>query len=453
MAEADSLAKAVAPSNGLASPEFVVALSTRMPHCQGKGAAEAGMGGPTRRLAVCGAALLLAATNLGGAPAKRWVGAWAASQMIPDAQNALPVADLGDATLRQVVRVTAGGPELRIRLSNTFGTEPLAVGALHLARAAEPGSARIAPGGRAVTFGGRADVIIPAGAEYVSDPAPFPVRQLERIAVTLHFPKPPGPQTCHPGSRTTSFLAPGRQTAALDLPAAKPFVRWCQLSGVDVPAGARQGAVVAFGDSITDGYGVGVDRDERWPDVLAQRLQANPATRRFSVLNHGIGGNRLRLDGVGPNALARFERDVLAQTGVTHVIILEGVNDLGTFTREAPQPPDAHAQLVREMIGVYAQMAARARARGIKVIGGTITPYGGSAYYHPDAANEADRQAVNRWIRTSGAFDAVIDFDAAVRDPQRPDRMRPDLDSGDGLHPSIAGYRAMAEAVPLSVFR
>lgn len=407
----------------------------------------------TARWAAYAGAFALAAAGLAAAAAPRWVGAWASSQMVPEGQNALPAADLQDATLRQVVRVTAGGPQVRIRLSNAFGTQPLAFGAVHVARAGPPGSARIAPGGRIVTFDGRPDVVVPAGADYLSDPIPFAVRPLERIAVTVHLPKAPAQQTGHPGSRTTSFIARGAWVDAADLPGAKTAVRWYQLAGVDVAASPRQAAVVAFGDSITDGYGVGPDRDERWPDFLAERLQASPATRHLSVLNHGIGGNRLRLDGLGPNALARFDRDVVSQSGVTHVIILEGVNDLGTLTRDAPQPPEAHAQLVREMIGAYAQMAARARAKGIKVIGATITPYGGSAYYHPDAANEADRQAVNAWIRGSGAFDAVIDFDAALRDPQRPERMRADLDSGDGLHPSIAGYRAMAAAIPLSVFK
>jgi lysophospholipase L1-like esterase len=170
------------------------------------------------------------------------------------------------------------------------------------------------------------------------------------------------------------------------------------------------------------------------------------------VLNAGIGGNRLRLDGLGPNALARFEREVLSPPGVTHLLVLEGVNDLGTLTRDAPATPEQHAVLVREMIEALRQVVARARSHGIKVIGGTIMPFGTSAYYHPDAANEADRAAVNAWIRTPGNFDAVIDFDAAMRDPASPTRLRPDLDSGDGLHPSIAGYQAMADAVPLGVF-
>jgi lysophospholipase L1-like esterase len=207
-----------------------------------------------------------------------------------------------------------------------------------------------------------------------------------------------------------------------------------------------------LGDSITDGHGATDNADDRWPDRLADRLQASPEGRRFSVLNQGIGGNRLLLDGLGPNALARFDRDVLAQAGVSHLIVLEGVNDLGTLTRDAPASPEEHAALVQRMIGAYQQIAMRARARGVRVIGATILPYGSSGYYHPTPLNEADRQAVNRWIRTPGAFDAVIDFDAVTRDPSRPDRMLPAYDSGDGLHPSPAGYRAMGDAVPLSLF-
>jgi len=210
---------------------------------------------------------------------------------------------------------------------------------------------------------------------------------------------------------------------------------------------------VTLGDSITDGHGATTNQDDRWPDAFAERLRANPATRDIGVLNHGIGGNRLLLDGLGPNVLARFDRDVLAQPGVRTLIILEGINDLGTLTRDKPATPEAHQALVKGMIGVYAQMIDRAQARGIKVIGATILPDGASAYYHPDAQNEADRQAVNAWIRAPGHFDAVADFDAVTRDPADPTRMRKDMDSGDGLHPNPAGFRAMAAAVPLAVFR
>jgi lysophospholipase L1-like esterase len=384
---------------------------------------------------------------------ERWVGAWASSQQVPEPRNALPREALEDATLRQVVRVTAGGPAIRIRLSNAFGTEPLTFSAVHVARPMAPGSPRIEPtSDQAVRFGGQAHVTVPAGADYLSDPVPFPVRPLERIAVTVHLPKTPARQTSHPGSRTTSWTLSGRHVASPDLPGAAPVVHWYQLAGVDVVATADGAAIVTFGDSITDGFGVGPDRDERWPDFLAERLQADPRTRHLSVLNHGIGGNRLLKDELGPNGLARFDRDVLSQAGVRYLVVLIGVNDLGTLTRDGPAPPDAHARLVQEMIGGYRQIVTRARAKGVKVIGATILPFAGTPVYTPTAAHEADRQALNAWIRSPGAFDAVIDLDAVMRDPHRPDRLRPDLDSGDHLHPSIAGYRAMAEAVPLELF-
>ena len=217
-------------------------------------------------------------------------------------------------------------------------------------------------------------------------------------------------------------------------------------------AGKASAAIVLLGDSITDGYGVKANTNQRWPDAFATRLQANPKTRGLAVLNLGIGGNRVLLDGLGPSAAARFDRDVLMQAGVSHVLILEGVNDLGGLTRDKPASPDQHAGLVSEITTAYAQMVQKARARGIKVIGATIMPYGASAYYHPDALNEQDRQAVNAWIRAPGNFDAVVDMDRVMRHPAMPDRLAPAYDSGDGLHPSMAGYRVMAEAIPLELF-
>ncbi len=398
---------------------------------------------------------LLAFTSLPAlaAPA-HWVGSWAAAQQLPEPQNALAPADLHDATLRQVVRLSAGGNRIRLRLSNAFGAQPLVIDRVHVARALSPATARIDPASdKAVTFNGAASVTIPAGASYLSDPVAMAAAPLSVLTVSLHLPEAPDRQTSHPGSRSTSYIAHGSQSAAADLPGAQKVEHWYQLAGIEVEALAGAGAVVTLGDSITDGHGATTNGNDRWTDKLAERLQASPATRSLSVLNEGIGGNRLLLDGLGPNALARFDRDVLAQPGVRTVVLLEGVNDLGTLTRDAPVLPEGHAALVAHIIDAYRQIIERAHAAGVKVIGATILPYAGSAYYHPDAANEADRQAVNRWIREPGHFDAMVDFDRVTRDLAHPDRLRPDFDSGDHLHPSPAGYKAMADAVPLALLR
>ena len=399
---------------------------------------------------VCVAALLSLTPLPALAAPTHWVGSWAAAQQLPEPQNALAPADLHDATLRQVVRLSIGGSRIRLRLSNAFGTQPLVIDGVHVARALSPGGARIDPASdHDVTFNGAASVTIPAGASYLSDPVAMTAAPLSVLAVSLHLPEAPDRQTGHPGSRSTSYLVHGNQSAAADLPDAQKVEHWYQLAGIEVEASA--GAVVTLGDSITDGHGATTNGNDRWPDRLAERLQASPATRGLSVLNEGIGGNRLLLDGLGPNALARLDRDVLAQAGVRTVVLLEGVNDLGTLTRDAPVPPEGHAALVAQIIGAYRQIVERAHAQGVKVIGATILPYAGSTYYHPDAANEADRQAVNRWIREPGHFDGMVDFDRVTRDPAHPDRLRPDFDSGDHLHPSPAGYKAMANAVPLAL--
>ena len=401
---------------------------------------------------IAAAALLLAG---GGADARtsatRWIASWGSAQMIPEGENALPADAANAVTLRQVVRLSAGGGEIRVRFSNRFGTRPLPIGAAHVARAAEPGTPRIG-GGVALTFSGHADAVIPAGAEIYSDPVSLNLAPGADLAISLYLPEAPEPQTGHPGARSTSFLLTGQHVADTDLPGARPTTRWYLIADVEVAAATNVGTVVAIGDSITDGYGVEPERNTRWTDVFAQRLRSEARTRGIGVVNAGIGGNRILLDGLGPNLMARFDRDVIARSGVRWAIVLEGINDLGTLTRDAPATPEQHRALVRQITAAYRQLAERAHAHGIKLIGGTVMPFGGNSYYHPAPELEAARQEINRFIRTSGTFDAVIDFDKVMRDPAQPDRLAPALDSGDHLHPSEAGYRKMGEAVPLGLF-
>jgi lysophospholipase L1-like esterase len=383
----------------------------------------------------------------------RWVGSWAASQQLVEPHNSLPPDDLRDATLRQIVHLSLGGSSLRVTISNRFGTAPLHFTGVHIARPESAASAKIVAGtDKPVTFSGAPDVIVPAGADYVSDPVDFPAAPLSDLAITLHVDTPPAQQTGHPGSRATSYVARGDQLAAADLPDAKKVEHWYFIAGVDVASSPHAAAIVTLGDSITDGHGATTNGNDRWPDVLARRLHAQQVTETLAVLNHGIGGNRLLLDGLGPNALARFDHDVLAQAGVRYVIVLEGVNDIGMLTHESNVSPAEHQTEVRRIIAAYEQLVTRAHTHRIEVFGATIMPFVGSGFYHPGPETEADRQAINEWIRAPGHFDAVIDFDKLVRDPDHPDRLLAKFDSGDHLHPSPEGYAAMGEAVPLSLF-
>ncbi len=384
--------------------------------------------------------------------APTWVAGWASSQFRPTGDAALPAGTLRNQTLRQVVRPSIAGQRLRVRLSNFAGTRPLRIVGASIARADGSTSPAITPATvTALRFDGQAEVVIPAGADYLSDPLPFAVQALEHIAISIRYDGEPE-QTSHPGSRATSWHLPGDHLADPAMTGAESFDHWFNLAALEVERCTPAKLVVALGDSITDGKGSTTNGNDRWTDRLAQRLQADPKRRAIAVVNQGIGGNRLLDDGLGPNVLARLDRDVLAQPGVTHLILLEGVNDLGTLTREAPVSLEAHHTHVARIIGAYRQIIVRAHAKGIKVIGATIMPFVGNDYYHADAQNEADRQAVNAWIRTPGNFDAVIDFDTVIRDPAHPDRLLPAYDGGDALHPSPTGYKAMGEAIPLSLF-
>ncbi|ARA93149.1 hypothetical protein AWN76_008240 [Rhodothermaceae bacterium RA] len=371
-----------------------------------------------------------------------WVGTWGTAVQLVEPHNRPPAPGLAGNTLRQVVRVSLGGERLRVRFSNAFGTAPLTLHAAHLAVSLGEGAIDPATD-HPLTFGGAPGVTIPPGATVASDPLVFPLRPLSDVALTVRFGDVPADVTGHPGSRTTSYLAEGDAVTAPALPEAVRTDRWYVIAGIDVVA-PEAAAVVTLGNSITDGRGSGTNRQNRWPDELARRLQADPRTAHVAVLNMGIGGNCVLRFCLGPSALERFERDVLGQNGVRWLIVLEGVNDIGTAE------PDSAAAVARDLMAAYQTMIDRAHARGIRVYGATILPFGGSFYDAPE--REAARQTVNDWIRTSGAFDAVIDFDAALRDPAQPTRLLPAADTGDHLHPNETGYRMMAEAVDLTLF-
>jgi len=381
----------------------------------------------------------------------KWVASWATSPQEDADGTAVKPEELRAGTLRQIVHLSLGGKQLRLHLSNRYGTEAVHFTSVHMAKAVGAGSAKIVTSSvKEVLFSGKPDVTVPEGADYVSDVIDFPAAALSDVAITLRMDSTAKEITGHPGSRANSFLANGSAVTPEDFPDAKKIARWYFIAGIDVVAPPDAFAIVALGDSITDGHGATTDGNNRWPDVLAKRLQASVATRRIGVVNQGIGGNRLLIDGIATNTLARFDHDVLAQAGVRWVIVLEGINDLGMLTHEGEVSEAEHQAEVRRVIGAYEQIVARAHAQGIKVIGGTLTPFVGSAFYHPDEKNEADRQAVNQWIRAH--FDGVIDFDKVVRDPAHPELMLPEFDSGDHLHPGPAGFAAMADAIPVSLF-
>jgi lysophospholipase L1-like esterase len=371
------------------------------------------------------------------------VGTWGAAPQLVEPRNMPPEPGLSGSTLRQVVQVSIGGERLRLRFSNEFGSAPLTIDEAHLAASA--GGSAIQPGtDRAVTFGGSASTVVQPGQAVVSDELDFPLAPLSRVAITVRLASVPTDVTGHPGSRTTSYLLRGGAAAADSLPGAAATDHWYLITGIDVRA-ADADAVVVLGNSITDGRGSGTNRQNRWPDVLARRLADRGSARRVAVLNEGIGGNCVLRGGLGPPALERFDRDVLGQSGARWLVVLEGVNDIGQARGAA-----GSAATARELIAAYRWMIERAHSRGLRVYGATILPFGGSMYSSPE--HEAARQEVNRWIRAGGGFDAVMDLDAAMRDPAQPDRLRPEGDTGDHLHPNEAGYRIMGEAVDLSLF-
>jgi lysophospholipase L1-like esterase len=375
--------------------------------------------------------------------AAKWVGTWASSPLL-DAHAKPAEAALTGATLREVVHVSIGGDMVRVRFSNLYGTSPLLIGAAEIAQTLK-GSDIVAGSGKALTFHGTPSVSIPPGALAVSDPTPFKFAPLSDVTVSFYLPSPSGPVTEHQLGNATSYHAQGNVVSSATLNAPTTLTSWEYLNGIDTLAPAAAGAVITIGDSITDGAKSTLDTNQRWPDELARRLQADPKYRNLAVLNEGISGNQILRDGAGPNALARFDRDVIAQNGAKYLLILEGINDIGRLHNY----PDS-GLTAADLISALNQMIVRAHAHGVAVIGCTLTPYHGAGYYTDNG--EAIRKAVNDWIRNSGAFDGVVDLEAAVRDPNHPDTFLPADDPGDHLHPNDAGYKAMGDAIDLKLF-
>ncbi len=407
-----------------------------------------------KRLAVLFLSLTLTAAAQSVPANLHWAGSWATSPMQPTPPEVPPTSIFQNATLRQIVHLSTGGEYVRIRLSNVFGAGPLHVTSVHIAEAVNPASSQINTAtDTVVTFNGKPDATIPSGAAYVSDPIKFDAKPLSNLAITFHFNQPPAPETFHDNSNETSYLVHGNQVSAPELNDATEIKHWFWLTGVEVGKPERDRCVVAFGDSITDGWQSTVNGNNRWPDALADRLQANPATRSVCVLNEGISGNRVLLDGTGPAAVARLNRDVLAEPGVKYVILLEGINDIGHLAREGHASQADIDTLVTHLTEAYQQIINAAHASGLKIIGATLTPFRGCSYYTKQGPLfEAARQKVNAWIRQPGHFDGVVDFDKVTRDPSQPDRFLPAYDSGDHLHPNPAGYKAMADAINLKWF-
>jgi len=381
--------------------------------------------------------------------AGRWVGTWVTAQQLTEPRNMPPEPGFAAATVRQKLMTSIGGNALRVRFSNAFGNAPLTIDGASVAVAT--GDSAIDPdSSRPLYFRGETSVTIQPGSQWISDMVDIRLPPMAHLAVTTRTTSAPSDVTGHPGSRTTSYFDYGG--ASLDAPAlagATTVDHWYFVSGIDVRTTASGAAAVAIlGDSITDGRGSTTNGNDRWPDQLSKRLRAHPATADVAVLNQGIGGNRVLRDGLGPSMLARLDRDVLAQPGVRWLVILEGINDLGTAAgaRAGGEP----AATAADLIAAFDQVIARAHDRGLEVYGATIMPYGDCFYYSEQG--EADRQTINAWIRHSGRFDAVIDFDAAARDPLRPERLHPDVDSGDHLHLSAAGLAHVANAIDLSLF-
>ncbi len=405
---------------------------------------------------------ILVLVHFAALSAEHWIPTWTTAQQLvrfpptappttpPSAGLGPPLQSVTNQTIRMIARTSIGGRRVRVKLANAFNGARVEIGAAHIALR-DKDSDIVVSSDRVLRFGGATSVKIAPGALVVSDPVDLVIPPLTDIAVSLYFPGETGPPTTHArGLRTTYISTPGDQSGSATLPIASTQLSYYWLAAIEVDAAPNARVVVAFGDSITDGSQSTPDTNNPWPAILATRLAANKATAHIAVANQGIGGNRVLSDGTlfqGVSALARLDRDVLSQPGVTWLIVLEGINDIGNATAGLANAPPLTAD---DLIQAHRQIIDRAHTHGIKVIGGTLTPFEGANYFREEG--ERIRQAVNDWIRTSKAYDAVIDFDAVVRDPANPRRIRAEFDPGDHLHPNDAGYKAMANAVDLKIF-
>jgi lysophospholipase L1-like esterase len=386
-----------------------------------------------------------AASNAQTAKGPEWVGTWATSPML--AEGGFNVHPFAAVTLREIAHVSAGGERIRVRFTNEFGQYPLTIGAAHVALSAGEGAIKDGTD-HVLTFGGQASVVIPPGAVMYSDPVALTVAPLTDVAVSLYLPvQVIRGETYHSYADQDNYMVDGDQTGASTLENATVLESWYFFDGIDVPGGDGGRAVVTLGDSITDGAHSTRNGNDRWPDVLAARLQQDGSLAHVGVLNEGIGGNRVLNDGAGPNALARLDRDVLAQDGARYVIVLESINDIGRFRHPSGPEDDVTTEQLEQGLK---KIADAAHEHGMKAYGATLTPYGGAGYW--SEKGEETREAINTWMRTSGVFDGVVDFDKITQDPQNPTHFNPAYDSGDHLHPNDAGYKAMGEGIDLALF-
>jgi lysophospholipase L1-like esterase len=378
-------------------------------------------------------------------PATLWVGTWSTAPQLVEPGNMPPDPGLSNNTLRQVVRVSLGGDSLRVRFTNEFSTSPVTLQAAQIA-VSKGGSAIDVSTAKELKFNGHPEVTMNPGVAITSDPVSFSLEPRMDIAITIFFGDTSPDVTGHPGSRTTSYLLAGNDTSVIDFSGSVPTDHWYMISGIDVKAPERAAAVAILGNSITDGRGSGTNKQNRWPDILSERLLNNPRTQHVAVLNLGIGGNCVLKNCLGPSAADRFDRDILKQQGVRWVIILEAINDIGQT-----QDSIAASQVAKDLMAAYERMIDLAHAKDIEVYGATLLPFGKSFYY--TGYRETARNTLNNWIRNSGRFDAVIDFDLVLRDPEDTLCLLPAAHSGDFLHPNEEGYKIMGEAVDLKLFR